>query len=754
MRVPSKIRSVALAVPAAACLFFITIPAPGAEFAEQPGGIRHVDLPDQVPGGLDRFAWQSIRGAYEAGRHAVVEQHDGTHCARNPGQQWRTDFDGRGFLIHPDHGEWTWGMQLRAGRGNCSAVVADGNRLTYRWDGGIEEWFVNDRRGLEQGWTVESGSSLSASGYLTLSFTLRGGLAPRISDDQRSVVFLTKRGTVALDYGGLKAWGADRRSLPVRFVPGEDDAALSVSVDTSEAIYPITIDPIAQRDYLRGSNTGGGDSFGESVSVFGDTVVVGASGEASSATGVNGSGSHDNWYDAGAAYVFVHDGEGNWTQQAYLKASNTGEGDRFGKSVAISAETVVVGAPEEDSSATGEEGDENDNSAANSGAAYVFIRTGTTWTQHAYLKASNTEGGDLFGTSVAVYGTSVVVGAPEEDSMATIVDGDEDDNSCFWAGAAYVFYRSGENWSQQAYLKASVWQDWHYFGTSVAMSGNTAVVGAPGINGTAYVFVRSGAVWSQQTALQPTNPGTNDLFGRSIAIDVDTVVVGAMHEASAATGVNGEGSDESAQRSGAAYVFERSGVNWTQQAYLKASNTETDDRFGWSVAISGDTAVVGAREENSGATGVNGNQGDNSADSSGAAYLFSRSGVTWTQQAYIKASDTEAFDALGHSVSVFGDNLIVGSPGRGGAYAFDLNYVPEDIMMAVTSCNRVGDSVVIGFTSDPGISDWKVMGSSDLTGFPDDKTGDCSMLETSPGVYEATVDVRGEPAAYFLRIEK
>ena len=263
------------------------------------------------------------------------------------------------------------------------------------------------------------------------------------------------------------------------------------------------------------------------------------------------------------------------SQQAYLKASNTEMGDYFGNSVAISGDTVVVGAHDEDSSATGVNGDETDNSAYNSGAAYVFTRMGHNWSQQAYLKASNTdtEVEDYFGYSVAISGDTIVVGAFREASNATGVDGDGNDNSASASGAAYVFTRSGDTWSQQAYLKAS-------------------------------------------------NTGADDYFGISVAISGDTIVVGAAGEASNATGVDGDGSDNSADFSGAAYVFTRSGSTWSQQAYLKASNARADDWFGHYIAIGGSTIVVGAPYENSAATGVDGDQEHNAAPNAGATYVF------------------------------------------------------------------------------------------------------------------------------------
>src|SRR5204863_27977 len=152
--------------------------------------------------------------------------------------------------------------------------------------------------------------------------------------------------------------------------------------------------------------------------------------------------------------VFVRNGT-NWVQQAYLKASNTHAGDTFGFSVAVSGDTVVVGAPYESSNALGVNGNQNNNSAMAAGAAYVFVRNGTIWTQQAYRKASNAGAGDCFGLSVAVSGDTVVVGADGEASIAFGLHGDQSSNSAYASGAGYVFVRSGTSWDQQAYLKAS-----------------------------------------------------------------------------------------------------------------------------------------------------------------------------------------------------------------------------------------------------------------------------------------------------------
>jgi trimeric autotransporter adhesin len=436
---------------------------------------------------------------------------------------------------------------------------------------------------------------------------------------------------------------------------------------------------VAQQAYVKASNTGADDEFGRAVAVWGDTLVIGAALEDSAATGVNGNQADESLTDAGAVYVYVRSGS-TWSQQAYLKASNPGSDDYFGFSVAIHGDTVVVGAYREDSSATGVNGNQADNGALDSGAAYVFVRNGTTWSQQAYLKPLNTGSQDQFARAVAIHGDTILVGSWFEDSNAIGVNGNANDNSSADSGAAFVFTRSGTTWSQQAYLKASNTGAGDRFGGfQVAVSEDTAVVGAyledsnaTGVNGNqgsnsadaagaVYLFARTAGTWSQQAYLKASNTGASDWFGSALSISGDTLVVGAYREDSLATGVNGDATSNGAPDAGAAYVFARSGATWSQEAYLKASNTWPSDWFGYAVAITGDTIVVGAHQEDSTATGVNGNQADNSAEFAGAAYSFSRSGATWSQQAYLKASNTQTFDNFGYSVAAAAGTVVVSS---------------------------------------------------------------------------------------------
>ena len=442
--------------------------------------------------------------------------------------------------------------------------------------------------------------------------------------------------------------------------------------------------------YFKASNTDGGDNFGYSValSANGNTLVVGAYRENSAATGINGDEADNSVSNAGAVYLFIRSGT-TWSQQAYIKASNSGTNDWFGYSVTLSTDgnTLAVGAVLENSAATGINGSEADYSRF-AGAVYLFTRSGVTWSQQAYLKASNTDADDWFGYSVALSadGDTLAVGAALEDSTATGINGDETDNRATYAGAVYLFTRSGTVWSQQAYIKASNITD-SWFGHSVALStdGNTLVVSAPGERGSTtgingdetdnsaayagaiYLFTRSGATWNQQAYIKASNTNADDWFGQSTALSADgnTLAVGATGDASAATGINGSEADNSAENAGAVYLFTRSGATWSQQAYLKTSNTNAHDWFGRSVALSadGNTLAVGAYRENSVTSGINGDEADNNASRAGAVYLFTRSGATWSQQAYLKASNTNAHDWFGRSVALSAESntLVVGA---------------------------------------------------------------------------------------------
>ena len=374
------------------------------------------------------------------------------------------------------------------------------------------------------------------------------------------------------------------------------------------------------------------------------------------------------------------------TPVVYFKPSNTQAHEDFGTALGISGGTFVIGAASESSSATGVDGDQSNQSAPYSGAAYVFTGAGQSWHQAAYLKASNTASDDGFGQSVAIDGETIAIGAMQESSSARGVGGDQTNNDAAGSGAVYVFERTGEIWAQTAYLKAANADAGDFFGASVAIRGDTLVVGAWGESasgsdpmdnsapgaGAAYVFQRQAGVWTQTAYLKASNAEAGDGFGSTVAVDGATVVVGAPDEASSARGVDGDQTNDDAPQSGAAYVFQRTGDTWSQTAYLKASNNWELEAFSSSLAISADTIVIGAPGEESSSTGVNGDEYGveagffGGAIQVGAAYVFVRQGQSFVQQAFLKPFGFAS--NFGDGAGISGDTVVVASAGAGYSY--------------------------------------------------------------------------------------
>jgi hypothetical protein len=470
---------------------------------------------------------------------------------------------------------------------------------------------------------------------------------------------------------------------------------------------------LAAIGYFKAASVDASDALGTSVAVSGDgeTVVVGVPDEDSNATGIDGNAANNGSPGSGAAYVFART-VGGWSQQAYLKASNTAPSNAFGKAVGISTDgsTIAIGAP-------------NRNSTA--GAVYVFVRNGASWAQQAMLTAGNGEGDDRFGSALALVanGSILAVGAIGENS-----DGSgPGNNSAADAGAVYVFARAGSVWSQQAYLKASNAQEDDLFGGALALdaTGTTLAIGATGEAsastdidgdqnndaaggaGAVYIFTHNGVTWVQGAYIKAPNAESLDSFGASLALSADgnTLAVGAPQEDGTVTGAQAFPIDPPPAvpppdpnvppppgapnplpttfqglcaaavlrptvgcESGAVYVFVRSEGIWTAQSYIKGSNNEYEDRFGTSVALTsdGNAIAIGSPSEDSSAAGIEGNETLEDASGSGAAYIYRRSGTTWSQQAYVKASNTGADDAFGASVALSSDAaaLVVGATGE------------------------------------------------------------------------------------------
>ncbi len=450
--------------------------------------------------------------------------------------------------------------------------------------------------------------------------------------------------------------------------------------------------------YLKASVADPSDSFGRAVAVSGDgnTVAVGAPLEASNGIGINGTATDNSAPLTGAVYVYVH-AAGAWALQTYIKPPVAASFDTFGSAVALSADgnTLAVGSPSEDSDANTINGDQTNNSASGAGAAYIFVRSGTSWSQQAYIKVPNAEAGDAFGETVALSadGNTLAAGARFEDSASIGVDGNASNNTAISSGAVYVFKRSGLAWTKQAYVKASNTGASDQFGFTIALSddGDTLAVGAileassdfgiyeAGTDnsasgaGAVYVFTRNGSAWSQQAYIKASNTDASDAFGSSVSLSSDgnTLAVGATGEDSNGTGAAADQSNAAAADAGAVYVFVRTGITWAQQAYIKASNTGAADAFGTAVSLSdnGNLLAVGATGEDSDATGVGGNETNNSADVSGAVYLYARTAGTWSQTSYIKAPNSAADDTFGvvAALNSDGNTLAVGAYGEDSA---------------------------------------------------------------------------------------
>jgi len=607
---------------------------------------------DTIPTGLSAEEWQHIHQAVEQATYEVREGardpgHSGVLEAANLRHKLRTEFLPEGVRIVPTgqrQSAWQWGMTLRAygyeGHSVTAEVVqpiAEGNRVEYR-RGALVEWYVNEGRGLEQGFTLSERPGPRTGTPLLVDLAVEGALVPRWEDQGTAVRYEQAEGQPILRYSGLVVVDATGHPVEARMIPLEGGVRLQI--EDHSAVYPLTIDPtiINESAKLLAADGAVNDSFGISVSLAGDTVVVGAHSD------------DDKGVNSGSAYVFVKPA-GGWTgtltQRAKLLAADGAPNDGFGYSVALAGDTVVVGVL----------GDDDKGSA--SGSAYVFVKPAGGWTgtltQSAKLLAADGAAGDQFGYSVAIAGDTVVVGANLDDDKGV--------NS----GSAYVFVKPAGGWTgtltQSAKLLAADGAVNHGFGLSVAIAGDTVVVGDwldddKGVNsGSAYVFVKPAGGWTgtltQSAKLLAADGAPYDTFGRSVAIARDTVVVGAP-----------AGSDQKGG-SGSAYVFVKPAGGWTgtltQSAKLLAADGASFDFFGSSVAIVGHTAVVGAH-------------GD---DDKGSAYVFVKPAGGWTgtltQSAKLLAADGAPNDGFGFSVAIAGDTVVVGAGSdddKGSAYVF------------------------------------------------------------------------------------
>ena len=502
-----------------------------------------------------------------------------------------------------------YGSSLRAL--GSRAPSADGNRVSYA-DAAFTQWFENGPLGLEQGFTLRAPPAGAERGPVTIALRVGGSLRARVVGGGEAVDFIARRGGVVLRYVGLRA--IDARGHVLRAWLDTTGGRLLVRVDATGARYPLRIDPFVQQgSKLVGTGAVGDSEQGVSVALSsdGDTALVG--------------GDEDNG-GVGAVWVFTRSGT-TWTQQGSKLVGTDAVGDaNQGSSVALASDgnTALVG------------GDQDNGGV---GAVWVFTRSGTTWTQ---------QGSKLVGTGA----TGGYPGAGEGSSVALSSDGNTalvggpGDNG--GAGAVWAFTRSGTTWTQQGSKLVGTGGGGD-FGKSVALSddGDTALVGGPigSAAGAAWVFTRSGTTWTQQGPMLVGSGAVGHAYqGTSVALSSDgnTALVG------------GQGDNLFV---GATWVFTRSGATWTQQgSKLVGTGAGGTADQGYSVALSGDgsTALVG------------GDGGISDTSVVGAAWVFTRSGATWTQQ----GSKLVGTGAVGHAYQGYsvalsgdGDTALVGGFG-------------------------------------------------------------------------------------------
>jgi virulence-associated protein VapD len=599
--------------------------------AEQPARREPAGMPDD------------LMSAFLAATSQPFEASAEGYQARSGGMDFNLDASG----LQASGEGFTWSLALSGfGRGEQIAPVSEpriaqaGGYLEYQ-RGALTEWYRNTALGIEQGFTLYQAPG--GAGPLILELDLLTGsedLAVTADVSGGGLSFDLPTGQ-ALRYDHWRAWDADGASLDAHL--GYTGEQVIIELNDQSATYPITIDPLIYLEQKVTASDGATRThFGYSVALSGDTALVGAVDADYSPT-----------YQ-GSVYVFICDGT-TWTQQAQLATADGANMDYFGYSVALSGDTALVGAL---------------GSHYDPGSAYVFTRSESVWTQQAQLTTTDPAEVDYFGGSAALSGDTALVGAFMDDVGANIDQ-----------GSVYVFSRSGTTWTQETKLIATNGAAEDLFGMSVALSGNTALVGATqadvGTNsnqGSVYVFTRSGTSWTQQAQLTVADGSPYDWFGGPVALSGDTVLVGASGDD---VGANGD--------QGSAYVFTGSGAAWNLQAKLTAADGEVEDYFGSSVSLSGDTALIGAFLDD---VGINHDQG--------SAYVFTRSRSTWTQQKKLTAGDGASNDRFGPPVALTGDTALVGARWKpyydyggideqGAAYFYELTFLNNIFYLPVVS---------------------------------------------------------------------
>jgi len=564
----------ALLLPLVAC--GVDAASPGVDERGAPPSDAHAPARGDAPStGTAAEGSASLRAAYIAAvqgdadeRYRVEPSAGGVVRAQNPAQRFVAEMDGASVRLEPEaeaEGAPAWRASMAVAGYGCAgdlaepamaAPLAEDNRIEIR-RADFVEWYESGPLGLEQGFTLDAPPACrrAGGGEVTFEVALDGDLAPELDEGGASVTLRDGNGVAALRVSDLFVKDAAGTALPARFTVEGD--RITIAFDDAGAVYPVVVDPLIsmQQAKLEASDAMAGTDLGYSAALSGDTAILGAPYQDVSSL-----------VNAGAAYVFVRNGA-TWTQQARLTPTDKLAYDYFGWAVALDGDTAIVGSIYTDPNGN------------QSGGAYAFVRSAGVWTQQAKFVGSDVVAGDHFGKAVALSGDTALVGASDKSNTGFVND-----------GAAYVFVRSGGAWTEQAKLVPTNPASSEYFGIHLDVDGDTAVFGVPNNTngngqyaGAAFVFVRTGSTWAQQAKLTANGGVGGDWFGTDVAVSGDTMIVGA--------GGDNVGSVTDA---GSAYVFTRSGTWWTQNVRLTAAVPVQDANFGYRVALDGDIAVAAA----------------------------------------------------------------------------------------------------------------------------------------------------------------
>ena len=622
---------------------------------------------------LTAAGWSGVRAAFQWDRYGVRRTSD-AYVAVNHAQQLEVVFTREGPDFMPRRGQsaWRWGLRLagyeygdRRQRLTEATLVVSGNRVQYR-RGDLVEWYVNNERGIEQGFTINRrAAGANPAAPLIVHLRTTGTLTPAVAEDGLGVAWRDGEGETALWYSGLRVWDATGLALEARIEA--IDRNLRLRVDDKGARYPVTIDPTILLGKLIPDDVASGDAAGSSVAISGNTVIVGAPGVDPDAT-----------FGAGAAYIFERDGAGTWMQVAKLTASDRAPDDRFGSTVGISGDTVIVGSP-------------GAFDLGHAGAAYIFARHHggpNAWGEVVRLTASDADQVRSFGNSVSISGDTAIVGAPLNTGPPPPHTG----SAGF--GAAYIFQRDRGGagaWGEVRKIQSGEAPpcvpefpcSWvNLFGHSVSIDGDTAIVGgtSPQLypflafgSGTAFVFDRHRGgpdAWGRTAALAVRDVFHDFPAGSQVGISGDTAIVGPA---------GGTGAP--------AFIFARN--QGGPDAWGEVTATVGGCSPGGSppVAISGTHAVVGNP-----ALACNGKNAFVVARDQGGPNKW---GVLFP----VKAADDSAVGNFGRSVAIDGRLVVVGDTGGSGinisdpggaAYVCDLDALsdPDALTDADTACRE------------------------------------------------------------------